>query len=588
MTTIIPLRPGAGFTFAHLKPRRIWVNWEERLKSEHEKMIKPPINSRTGRLASSTNSKEWSTYKEAEDHDADKIGIVLGQCFDDKYVFGMDLDHCYSTKRKLHTYARAILERFNTYSEVSPSGQGLHLLFAMKREDGDQVKRMLGKNRLTMYVSGEEVALDVGARYYTVTETRLELYPDFLRLVSVEDVQWLLEGYRKKPAADVRPGVAGIERDESDSGYAFRTMMSMAAHGMTFEQAVRELKRGRDRAGDWTRKVDDRQLQRAWEAASKRVEKPASAPRLAAKTEAWEPKLFSLAELQHKKFKALKEIVPDFIVAGLTIVAGPPKIKKSFLLMNIGIAVATGGEFFGKQCRQGRVLYLALEDNERRLKIRASSQMGGLPWPELFIATDEWPRSDEGGLDAIAAWLEKNPDCRLVMIDVLQKFRPHSKRGEGAYEGDYNALTGLHSLCSKKHIGMIVSTHTRKMAADDPFDTVSGTHGITGVADTTLVMSRMGDDDHARLFGRGRDIVKEIDHALEFNQLACKWVVLGETDEVRKSDTRKRVLKALKEHPMSPVELADEVHMKRSAIRNLLMRMMKDGEVSKKGDKYTA
>jgi len=574
--TIIKLRPEAGFTLADLKPYPLWVNWEERLKSESEKMIKPPLNSRTAGLASVTNPKDWSTYKEAA-KTSDKIGIILGQCIGDKYVFGIDLDHCYRGHR-LYRHAIDILERFNTYTEVSPSHQGLHCLFVMTLAAARVVKKMLGKSRLTMHVEGEEVALDVDARYYTVTEDRLEDHPKFLRVVEIADVQWLIETYGGKKKSPLS------ERDESDSGYGFRTMMSMASHGMTFDQAVAEMRKNSDRAAAWAKRVDQRQLERAWEAASRRVEKPAARSVERSTREKWVPNIITAAQLQTMKFPALKQIVPKYIVAGLTIIAGPPKIKKSFLMFNIGVAVATGGEFFGSKCKQGDVLFIALEDNGRRLKRRMRDQLGGKPWPERLHLVTEWPRADEGGLEAIYDWVKAHPDCRLILIDVLQLFRPHTKRTESAYEGDYNALKGLQILGLEKHIGVAVSHHNRKMGSDDPFDQVSGTHGITGVADTTLVMSAMGSG--ARLYGRGRDLVEDIDKALEFDEMGCKWVIVGDTDEVKKSDTRKRILQALKERPMSPVEVADVTGMKRTTARVMLMRMLHAGDVTKKGEKY--
>lgn len=77
----------------------------------------------------------------------------------------------------------------------------------------------------------------------------------------------------------------------------------------------------------------------------------------------------SAYELDHKEFPPVNWAVPDLIPEGVTILSGKPKIGKSWLMLNIAIAVASGGMALGKtKCEQGKVLYAANEDNQRRLK----------------------------------------------------------------------------------------------------------------------------------------------------------------------------------------------------------------------------
>ncbi|WP_374139166.1 AAA family ATPase, partial [Sphingomonas sp.] len=76
----------------------------------------------------------------------------------------------------------------------------------------------------------------------------------------------------------------------------------------------------------------------------------------------------SARALMTMTFPPIKFIVPGYIVEGLTIFAGAPKLGKSWACLGFGIAVASGGMAFGSiRCEQGAVLYLALEDNPRRL-----------------------------------------------------------------------------------------------------------------------------------------------------------------------------------------------------------------------------
>src|SRR5215213_4571911 len=67
-------------------------------------------------------------------------------------------------------------------------------------------------------------------------------------------------------------------------------------------------------------------------------------------------------------------IVPGLIPAGMTLLAGRPKAGKSWISLQTSKAVTSGGDIFGEKVECGRVLYLALEDNDRRLKKRMEMQ----------------------------------------------------------------------------------------------------------------------------------------------------------------------------------------------------------------------
>ena len=123
--------------------------------------------------------------------------------------------------------------------------------------------------------------------------------------------------------------------------------------------------------------------------------------------------------------------------------------------------------------------------------------------------------------------------------------------------------------------------HLRKSAAEnDPFEKVSGTLGLSGAADTVLVLDR--DGNGATLYGRGRDI-EEVETAVEFNRQTCRWRILGEAAEVHRSDERSQILKALQEAGdwMSPTDIADAAQMPTQNVRQLLVSMTKAGTVRK-------
>jgi AAA domain-containing protein len=86
------------------------------------------------------------------------------------------------------------------------------------------------------------------------------------------------------------------------------------------------------------------------------------------------PAIRTAAELQRKVFPPIKWIVPGYLAEGCTLLAGRPKLGKSWLALDIGLAVAAGRYVLGEiLCEAGDVLCLALEDNERRLNAASPS-----------------------------------------------------------------------------------------------------------------------------------------------------------------------------------------------------------------------
>lgn len=292
---------------------------------------------------------------------------------------------------------------------------------------------------------------------------------------------------------------------------------------------------------------------------------------------------FSAADLQSMQFEPIKYVVPGcHIVEGLTILASKPKLGKSWLMLQAAIAVSLGEVIFEARCEPGDVLYAALEDNPRRIQSRMDKLCGLRPWPSRLTFRCEMPGLAEGGLDVIRDWAEQVERPRLAIIDVLAKVRPSRGREEGNYEADYKAVSGLKALCDELGIAVVLVHHVRKMEADDPLDTVSGTTGLTGAVDSILVLSR--NSDGVTLQGRGRDIT-EVDAAVKFDREDCRWSYLGEASEVRRSDERNLILDALLQagEPMSPRDLADATGHPYGAVRRLLVKMSSAGELIKAG-----
>jgi len=301
--------------------------------------------------------------------------------------------------------------------------------------------------------------------------------------------------------------------------------------------------------------------------------------------------LVSAAELVTKDFRPLKWAVPDLVPEGLSLLAGKPKTGKSWLALDLALAAAAGTHALGTiKCEGGEVLYLALEDTQRRLHGRIKAVLQGAKAPdELAIAT-EWRRTDNGGLDDLRTWLSTHRLARLIVIDTLQKVRGARKRDAGIYEDDYKAIGDLKKLADEFTVPIVMVHHLNKEGNNsDPIMAVSGTAGITGSADTILVLSREPNDPHAVLYVRGRD-VNEAEIAIKFDDETGKWWKLGKADDWRISEERRKIVKLLMaDGPMHPKDVADATGKKHSTVKVTLRRMHTDGEISQMADgRYSA
>lgn len=309
-------------------------------------------------------------------------------------------------------------------------------------------------------------------------------------------------------------------------------------------------------------------------------------PRDQTRTKAPTPSTSASAEaLQSMTFPPIKYVVPGVIVEGLTLLAGKPKIGKSWLLLHAAIAVARGGITLGDiHCIEGDVLYYALEDNLRRLQSRMTKLLGiSQPWPKRLEFVCEMPRLTDGGLDMIKGWIEKAERPRLIIIDTLAMVRAPKKKDQTQYDADYDAVVELRTLANEHDVAVVVVHHLRKMDADDAFDTVSGTLGLTGAPDTILVMKYdRGGSGTVVLHGRGRDLI-EIEKAVSFNKDTCVWTITGDVPDVRSSTERKAVLAAMQEigGEASVHAIATSAELKQANVRRMLARLAEKGSVQR-------
>src|SRR5579875_445323 len=306
------------------------------------------------------------------------------------------------------------------------------------------------------------------------------------------------------------------------------------------------------------------------------------------------PKPFTLQDLLARDLPPVRWAIPDILPEGLTLLAGKPKLGKSWLALSIALAIAAGGYALGKQpVTKGEVLYLALEDNERRLQARAiqlRDVMSVVPSGIEFAL--DWPRLDQGGLQYLEEYLQAHPHLRLVIIDTWVKVSPLSGRHQRSqYENEYEALAPLKALADTYRVSILAVHHLRKMAAADVLDEITGSTGLTGVVDGTLILKRERSTNEASLFVTGRDIEQEQQYPLTFDPLTAQWTLDGGLENFTHSKERQQILDQLNTHPsegMSAPEVAAALDKNYHTTRTLLRKMEDANLVHRVGHHYFA
>jgi hypothetical protein len=305
------------------------------------------------------------------------------------------------------------------------------------------------------------------------------------------------------------------------------------------------------------------------------------------------PETFTAADLMAEAMPEVREIVPSILPEGVTFLAGKPKLGKTWMVLGLSLAVATGGKAFGtNSVERGEVLHLALEDNRRRLQKRLGLLLAGRSAPKRLHLNLDWPRSDDGGVRALDAWLGEHPDCRLVVIDTLARFKPRATGRRTQYDEDRDAVDPLGPVAAEHRVGILLVHHLRETESDDPLDMITGSVGLTGGVDGALVLKRQRGRADAFLHVDGRDIEQPTELALKFDQNAATWAIIGEAEQYRMSEGRREILAVLAaaDESLGPKEitaiLANRLGTTATsygAVREMLSQMVKDGQAKNLG-----
>lgn len=236
-----------------------------------------------------------------------------------------------------------------------------------------------------------------------------------------------------------------------------------------------------------------------------------------------ELKMYSSEYIMNTPMKPIEYCVDGLISQGLFVLAGAPKVGKSWLALDMCLSIAKGEKVLGKETLCGHAVYLSLEDSLIRLQNRLY-ELTDEPSDNLNFAI--MAESISNGLPEQIEYCRKRfDDLKIVVIDTLQKVRNES---ESSYSSDYKELSVLKSLADKLGIAIVLVHHTRKCADSDPFNMISGSTGLSGCVDGSMVLieSKRG-SRKAKLYCVGRDIEnQEINVVFE----SSRWKV---SDEIK-------------------------------------------------------
>lgn len=196
----------------------------------------------------------------------------------------------------------------------------------------------------------------------------------------------------------------------------------------------------------------------------------------------------SMQDLYETIYPSRPPIIDGLLYAGTYLFVGAPKVGKSFLMAQIGYHVSTGSELWGYPVHQGAVLYLALEDDHRRLQNRLFRMFGTESADNLYFSI--YAKQLGAGLEEQLKWfVQEHPDTRLIIIDTLQKVR-ESSGDTYSYASDYEVIAKLKAFADEHGICLLLVHHTRKQQAEDKFDMISGTNGLLGAADGAFLLQK--------------------------------------------------------------------------------------------------
>lgn len=293
-------------------------------------------------------------------------------------------------------------------------------------------------------------------------------------------------------------------------------------------------------------------------------------------------KTMDAAKILKTDYPPVPFIIPDYLPSGLTFLIGKPKVGKSWLAMQLALSVMTGGKMLNRNVEKGRVLYLALEDNERRLQIRMRKQNwiaheGGVEFMFSDTFRDQITALNAGGGKRLLRYIEKQK-YRVVIVDTFSR----SIQGDQLDPAEMTEAVGpLQQYALNKGIALVIIDHMPKNSGDisDPIANIYGSVAKAGVTDTAWAIYKEQGRAGAKLAINGRDVEEHL-LQLTFDLQGFYWNCEGKATDVMITETRRAILESLEDLGRSQaMAVAEATGQPLNHVRERLNDLANEGRV---------
>ena len=563
-----------------------WCVWKARPRpGKAGKVDKIPSSGVSDHLSTKATD-QWLTYDQAKQLYLERPGTYngVGRLADDLLVY-VDVDN--ESVMPMQDW----IDRWPTYCEISPSGNGLHFisLGTVSRDTNAPVEVYAGHAPRFMTITGAVYesnahAVDLSQR---IEDEIIALAPAQVTVIEADMPEMIM------PA----PGTNLVTFDPGDrSAQMFGIVHRLLNGGLTPGEALGLLWESPDvsaYAMDHREGRADKALKFLWSEVRKAMSGRSESPfqeitQVAEPGAPGEPLqagqvsaigMTGWQDLGGKYFDPVRWLVDEFLPPGVTMLVGKPKFGKSWLVHGMLLRIAAGGEMFGHQVKQSKVLYMALEDSERRLKDRTIKLLGSMnilseSVAGSFSVTTECARLGAGLEEQLLELLTREPELRVIAIDVLAMIRGARAGNQALFDYDYQVGHSLKKLCAQfPDLAIILVHHAAKYAVDSS-EATSGTNGLNAGMDNVLVL--MKGENGPVLHIHARDV--EDDTPIPMVRGGDGMWTMDSREiagEAGMSDTRTTILSAIDEGAATPADIVIATGLEKGVVEQQLYRMVR-------------
>jgi len=521
----------------------------------------------------------------------DGIGFSIQE--KDKLVF-IDLDNCIDNKYGIADWAKYWVRYYNSYTEISQSGKGIHIIvkcdmdiFTGKNIGNYEIYNNDHYFALTgNIIEGTEDSLmeshsirliENNKQIKTIKESDVNYFIDEINKIKIDNKKndKLLKILKKNNQfVKLFNGYTESYTSESEADYALTCIIAESTRDK--EQILNIIKESKLYDDKWTREdyinsTIDRALQETELKEEIVLDKKFD-------------DLNTCEYLFEKELKPMEWLINTLIPEGLTILCGASKIGKSWMVLEMALGISSGTSVFDIDVNEHSVLYLALEDTERRLRDRIQ-KLGYTKPPKNFYYMTKWEKIGNGCIEHLNYCLSKHQDIKFVIIDTLAKIQPE-KTGKNLYKHDYETISKIKEIADKFGISIVVLHHSRKSSSNDGndiFEKVSGTTGLMAASDTTIILERGRTLNSGTLKITGRDVEEET-LSVDFNNDTCEWTIIGDYVQPKTVTQQSEIINVLGDKTCSVSEIRKLLGIKFKSkesdnLYNVLTRMYESNEI---------